>query len=239
MNGHSGIPPTDQELAALADGTLDPGRRREIENQLASSEQIRDSIGRQRAAIDLARELDVQAPDALHTRVSEMAASAAPRRSRALAFGGVAAAAAAAILLALVLVVPGGGAPTVNQVAAAAASGPTTAAPAQDQANPGSLALAVGSVRFPYWEDSEGWRATGRRSSDVSGRAVETVFYANASGARLKYSVVDGPPIDNLGGAYLITRSRDTRRIVWRNGGHTCIIEATGVTAGELERLAA
>ena len=73
----------------------------------------------------------------------------------------------------------------------------------------------------------------------MNGRRVETVFYSNDAGATMKYSVVDGPPIDSIGaasGTYDITGSGDSRRIVWRDGGHTCIIEANGVAADQLER---
>jgi hypothetical protein len=58
----------------------------------------------------------------------------------------------------------------------------------------------------------------------------------------MKYSVVDGAPIDTIdpsSSKYVITGSGDTRRIVWRAGGHTCIIEARGVDPDQLERMIA
>jgi hypothetical protein len=242
MTEHKGLPPTDQELAAMAEGALSAERRREIENQIASSDQIRDLIGRQRAAIELTREFDTAAPDALHMRVAEMAAERAPSRRRPrFALVGSLAAVAAMAVVALLLVVNQSSVeqPTVDQVVAAANAGPLMPAPAEDPSSPGNLALGVGDVRFPYWEDDRAWTATGARSENVGGRPVNTVFYKNDAGATIKYSIVSGAPIDSLSGAddYDITGSGDTRRIVWRNGGHTCIIEARGVGSDQLERL--
>jgi anti-sigma factor RsiW len=236
----TGKPASDQELAALADGTLGAERRREIENQLASSEQIRDSIQRQRAAIELTRELEVPASDALHARVAELTADAAPRKRSGWAIGGFATATAAILVAVVLVLMPGASSPNVDQVVATAAQGPTSGAPAKDPANPAKLGVSVGSVRFPSWEGYAGWSASGARTDTINGRRVETVFYANADGATMRYSVVDGAPIDSLDPAaakYELTGSGDTRRIVWRAGGHTCIIKASGVAPDELERL--
>jgi hypothetical protein len=235
----AGKPASDQELAALADGTLGAERRREIENQLGNSGLIRESIHRQRAAIELTREIEVPASDALHTRVAEMSAKAAPRKRSKLAIGGFATAAAAALVV-LALVVTSSGGPSVDQVVATAAQGATSDAPAKDPSNSKMLDVSVGSVQFPTWENDGGWWATGARSDDLDGRNVETVFYENGDGATMKYSVVGGAPIDSLDSAsahYEMTGSGDTRRIVWRAGGHTCIIEAQGVDSDQLERL--
>lgn len=242
MIERTGKPASDQELAALADGTLGPERRREIENQLSSSEQIRDSIHRQRAAIELTREIEVPASDALHARVAEMAAAVAPRRRSRLEIGGLATALAAVLVAIALVVTTGPNAPDVDQVVATAAQGPTTGAPAVDPSDPSKLNVAVGSVRFPTWEGDYGWSASGARTDKIHGRRVETVFYKNTDGAAMKYSVVDGAPIDTLEPSstkYQITSSGGARRIVWRAGGHTCIIEARGVDPDQLERMIA
>jgi anti-sigma factor RsiW len=242
MTERTGKPASDMELAALADGTLGPERRREIENQLSSSEQIRDSIQRQRAAIELMRETEVPASDVLHARVAEMAAAAAPARRRAgWMFGGFATAAAAAMVAIVLVFAPGSDSPKVDEVVAAAAQGPSSGAPAVDQRNPAKLNVSVGSVQFPTWKKT-GWKVSGARTDQIGGRRVETVFYEKPGGATMKYSVVDGAPIDQLGPAattYEVTGSGDTRRIVWRSGGHTCIIEARGVEPDKLERMIA
>jgi hypothetical protein len=241
MTERTGKPASDMELAALADGTLSRERRREIENQLSSSEQIRDSIDRQRAAIDLTRQLDVPASDVLHARVAEMTAAAAPRKRSGWAVGGFATAAAAVLVALALVLVPGSNTPNVDQVVAAAAQGQTAGPPAKDPANPAKLNVTVGSVQFPTWERG-GWNVSGARTDKIDGRRVETVYYENSSGGSMKYSVVDGAPIDTLEPSstkYQITGSGDTRRIVWRAGGHTCIIEAKGVDPDQLERIIA
>lgn len=242
MTERTGKPASDQELAALADGTLRPERRREIENQLGTSEQIRESIQRQRAAIELTREIEVPASDALHARVAEMAAGASPKNRAGWAVGGLVTAAAAMLVVIALVILPSSGSPGVNQVLAVAAQGPTAGAPAKDPDDPSRLNVSVGSVRFPSWEGDSGWSATGARTDEIDGRRVETVFYENADGATINYSVVDGAPIDSLeppGTQYLITGSGDTRRIIWRAGGRTCIIEARGVDPDQLEKLIA
>ncbi|MGH2959089.1 MAG: hypothetical protein ACRDKE_05750 [Solirubrobacterales bacterium] len=240
MTERTGKPASEHELAALADGTLGAERRREIENQLASSEQIRNSIDRQRAAIELTRELEVPATDALHARVAEMSSAAAPRRRHRFAVGGFAAATAAILVALAIVLAPWQGDPTVSEVMAVAAGGPVSGAPAKDAGRPGMLAVSVGTVQFPTWEP--GWKATGTRTDTVGGREVKTVFYSNAEGATIKYAVVDGAPIDTIDpsvASYELTRSGDSRRILWRAGGHTCIIEARGVAPDALERLIA
>ncbi|MFT4049483.1 MAG: hypothetical protein QM648_06545 [Solirubrobacterales bacterium] len=198
---------------------------------------------RERAAVRLTAELDVPAPDALKNRVAEMAEARSARRTRGRWIAsGIAVTCAALVALALVLTGGGvAGAPTVNDVVAAATGPATMPAPPEDPASPGKLALGVGGVQFPYWGDDHGWTATGARSESVGGRPINTVFYENGDGATIRYSIVSGPPIDQLASAddYEITGSGDQKRIVWRNGGHTCIIEARGVSPDQLEKMAA
>lgn len=197
---------------------------------------------RERAAMRLTDELDVRAPDALHAHVSELVGSRSKRSSRRRALaGGVAFACVAAAALAIVFAGGGASGPSVDDVVAAATGGPTMAAPANDPAAPGKLALGVGGVQFPSWDDARGWRATGARSESVGGRPVDTVFYADGAGGSIKYSIVSGAPIDQLAhpSDYELTGSGGAKRLVWRNGGRTCIIESRGVGADELERLIA
>jgi hypothetical protein len=171
-----------------------------------------------------------------------MTAAAAPRTQRRSrwAIGGFATAAAAILVALAIVFAPGQGSPSVDQVMATAAHGPTSGPPAKDPTDADMLKVSVGSVQFPTWESDGGWWATGARSDSIAGRNVETVFYKNDEGATIKYSVVDGKPIDSMDAAtthYEMTGSGDTRRIVWRAGGHTCIIEASGVDPDQLERL--
>ena len=184
---------------------------------------------------------EVPASDALKSRVETLVSDARRRRRWVPAVAGAATAlAVAAFVLALVLPSSPSGAPTVDQVAAAASAGSLMPAPAQDPAKPGFLALGVGGVSFPYWEDEHGWKATGARSEVVAGRPVNTVFYTNDAGATIKFSIVSGKPIvAQSPGQYDLTKNGDTRRIVWQNGGHTCIIEAKGVDPDRLEAMIA
>jgi hypothetical protein len=171
-----------------------------------------------------------------------MANDAAPRKRSRLAIGGFATAAAATLVAIVLVLTPGSNSPNVDQVLAVAGQGATSGAPATDPSDPKMLDVSVGSVQFPTWKNDGGWWATGARSDSVAGRNVKTVFYKNGDGGTIKYSVVDGAPIDSLNTAtahYEMTGSGDTRRIVWRAGGHTCIIEASGVDPDQLEHLIA
>jgi anti-sigma factor ChrR (cupin superfamily) len=62
------------DLAAAADGTLDPARRAEIEMLAAHDEVLADALERQRRAAALIRDAtaDVRAPDALRERLERM-----------------------------------------------------------------------------------------------------------------------------------------------------------------------
>jgi hypothetical protein len=179
---------------------------------------------------DIAGQLaDVRAPDRLHNAVAEM--TPAPRPSRRLHIAGAAVAAACVMALALVLVAPFDDSPTVDQAATAATAGPTAGAPTARA--DGTLNAAVGSVAFPDWKKIH---PTGMRTTEVDGRSMTTVYYAAPGGGEIRYTIVDGAPIDNVqGGSYDVTGSGDARRIVWRRDGHTCIVEAEGVPSAKLE----
>jgi hypothetical protein len=62
------------DLAAAADGTLDPRRQAEIETLAAHDEVIADALERQRRGAALIRDAtaDVRAPDALRERLERM-----------------------------------------------------------------------------------------------------------------------------------------------------------------------
>jgi hypothetical protein len=59
------------DLAAAADGTLDPGRAAEIETLAAHDDVLADALERQRRAAAMIRDSvdDVRAPDALRERL--------------------------------------------------------------------------------------------------------------------------------------------------------------------------
>lgn len=212
------------------------------------------ALAREGKALISAAVADVRAPQSLREAIErdrERAAARPPfwRRHR---LGLAAAGAAAAALAAVVIALETGGnttEPSLNKVSAAARLEPTKAAPEPVGGAPATLDARVGSLAFPDWEESFGWKAVGRRDDTLSGRPVTTVFYRNPKGARLGYAVVSG---DVLGGnppGRRVTRDRKTyhvaqvdgRTIVtWNQQGHTCVIVAPSrVPQARLVELAA
>jgi anti-sigma-K factor RskA len=95
------------ELAALADGSLEPGRRAALEARVAASPELRDRLAEQQRAVTLAQSAaaETEAPASLRARIeARRRAGHAPRRRPPLLFGAAAAAATAAAL-AITLVV--------------------------------------------------------------------------------------------------------------------------------------
>ena len=99
--------PREEELAALADGSLPADRREGLEQLVAASHQLATRLAEQQRAVVLVRSaaVAVSAPDDLRARID---AARSPRGSRRLLLGGVAAAATAAAI-ALVVIVSGSG----------------------------------------------------------------------------------------------------------------------------------
>lgn len=212
MHDRSDIPPTEEELALAREGQA-------------------------RIAAAVA---DVRAPQSLREAIErdrEAASARAPfwRRHRwALAAAGV----AAAGVVAVALVVGTGGnpaGPSLDEVYAAAELRPTDAAPATVGGDPPVLDAEVGSLQFPDWTEKFGWKASGRRDTDLSGRRVTTVFYRNPEGARLGYAVVAGAqlggdppgrPVEQAGNTYTVDRGAEQTTVTWTQQGHTCVIVA-------------
>jgi anti-sigma-K factor RskA len=111
------------ELAALADGSLSPERRAELEAQVAGSPALADRLAEQERAVALLRGAgdEVDAPAGLRARLEEQRSPRTVRAPRRLALAGVAAAAVAVA----VVVVGSGSHGTRFQ----AALGPTPLAP--------------------------------------------------------------------------------------------------------------
>jgi anti-sigma factor RsiW len=239
------------ELSALADGTLDPTRRAAVEAHIAASPELSALYERERrvvATLHQARSSD-RAPQALRARIE----AARPKRTvvarRRFAYAGAAATALAAIALAVVLALPGGtpGAPSVSDAAALAVRGPEQMAPVPDPSNPAArLRQSVGDVYFPNWTTSFGWHAVGSRTDQLGGRKAVTVYY-QWRGVRIAYTIVAAPALaqpaahrTSLNGTELRTLTQDGRLVVtWRRAGDTCVLSGTGITAAELQRLAA
>ena len=116
-----------EELAALADGSLDPERRAELEAQIEASPILADRLAEQERAVSLLRGAgdEVEAPAGLSARLEAQRSARTVRTPRRLALGGVAAAAAAAAAIVAVVVVGSGSHGTRFQ----AALGPTPLTP--------------------------------------------------------------------------------------------------------------
>jgi anti-sigma-K factor RskA len=116
-----------EELAALADGSLDPERRAEVEAQIEASPILADRLAEQERAVALLQGAgdEVEAPAGLRARLEAQRSARTVRTPRRLALGGVAAAAVAAAAIVAVVVVGSGS----NGTRFRAALGPTPLAP--------------------------------------------------------------------------------------------------------------
>lgn len=226
----------EAELVLLVDGQLEPERAAELEARAdladrialvrAGRDQLRGAAASVEAPFDLRRQVD-----ALATRRSRR------RRWRPLvALAGVGAAAAVALVL-----VTATGPPGVGDVLDAAGSGP---AAALGPSGGPLLPVSVEGVRFPDYEEKFGWRAVGRRTDEVDGRDVTTVFYERGR-ERVSYSIVAGEALPEPDGEVVeaegtrLVRVGDGNAVTWRRLGHTCVMDGSpGVSVGTVAELA-
>lgn len=183
----------------------------------------------------------IEAPPSLRRRVEEQRAPRPRRRRLAVPAGALGAVAAVAVVVALVT---GGGAagPTVDDAAALALARPTQPAPAVDAADTHLVDARVGDISFPnYAYTWSRWKAVGRRSDTISGRAATTVTYRGPQGD-VGYTIVDGKPLPEPSGArhrtvdglrLAVVRKGDATVVTWRRDGHTCVLagRAKGIEA--------
>jgi hypothetical protein len=157
------------------------------------------------------------------------------RHLRALAGGAVA---AVALLVAAAALQTGGegSEPSLAAVAAVAQLQATAPAPAPGGGDPPVLDARVEPIAFPDWQKSFGWKAIGSREDEVAARTVRTVFYRNAEGARLGYSIVAGEPIAESppghpvkreGNTYHVAHRGNHTQVTWTQQGHTCVFVAS------------
>jgi anti-sigma factor RsiW len=244
---------TDDELADLArlvDGTLPAERRAEVEARVAASPQHARVVEEQGVALDALRAAAATgAPARLRSHVERRRGPrrAPGRQHRRLVIGG-AIGAAAAVLLALVLVLPSAlsGDPSVRETAALARQGPTQAAPPGVPGTPQLLSADVEGVPFPDYTAKFGWKPSGARQDDPSGRDATTVFYAKGT-RTIAYTIVSGDRLDPPVGARPTTRGRVEYRslraggrtiVTWERGGHTCVLSGVAARPAELLTLA-
>jgi hypothetical protein len=93
------------ELAALADGSLPPGRRAALEARVAASSELADRLAEQERAVMLTRaaSAEVDAPTALRARIEAQRRAGRTPVSRRLVAVGAAAAVAAVVVIGLAL----------------------------------------------------------------------------------------------------------------------------------------
>ena len=190
----------------------------------------------------------VRAPDALKARIEAQRPTKRTRTRQRASYGTALAGALAVAALTLALVLPAGspGGPSVSQAASLASLGPAGAAPAPDPRQPLKLQTSVQEVYFPNWSEHFGWSASGRRSDRLQGRSTVTVYY-DWRGKRIAYTIVAAPAlaqpgasVTTLNGTALRTLTLNGRTVVtWRRANHTCVLSGTGVSASELQKLAA
>jgi hypothetical protein len=223
----------------------------------------------QRRIADLLSSFDAPAPESLHRRVEALVAAResrahgehttsgdrgsvarAPRR-RPFSAGGFAAvgvAAVAVVAIAIAVAFSGGShALSLRQAAAPTLRAATLPAPAESRADHAQLTAAVGSVRFPYWGERFGWHSTGTRGDRIDGRAVTTVFYADAAGRRIGYAILAGTPAPRISGGkvtwrggvpYRVLSENGTAVVTWQRDGHLCVMSGRGVSSATLLKLA-
>jgi hypothetical protein len=159
----------EEELAALADGSLAPERRAELEAQIDASPILADRLAEQERAVALLRgaEDEVEAPAGLRARLDAQRSARTVRTPRRLALGGVAVAAVAAAAVAVVIV--GSGSPGARYHAALA---PTPlASGARGEASltrtPSGWRIHLGATGLPRLEGDRFYEAWLRNSSGV------------------------------------------------------------------------
>lgn len=235
------------DLAAAADGTLDPDRQAEIEAMAAADSELAEALERQRRAVSLIRgaAAEVEAPLALRERIEAdrqrlQRAGGRGFRRRWLSVA-LAGAVAAAVLLAVVFTAPG--APTVEDAAAFAVKPPTGAAPA---ARGPLLDISQDRVVFPAWVEEFGWEATGTRRGEIGGRDATTVYYEK-DGNTLSYTIVGGDALDvpddvrtiEAAGTPVHIFDADGRpAATWERRGRTCVLTGDGIEDAKLAELA-
>jgi hypothetical protein len=195
---------------------------------------------------------EVRAPAELRQRVDDLRggppAPAKPRPwwTRFPAVASATAAVAAAVLA--IVLLSGGGDPSVTDAAALAQLPAAEPAPAAEPDQPTLLAASFEGLSYPDWEREFGWRAVGERSDQLDGRDAHTVFYENADGARIGYTIVAGDALDEpsaakrsvVDGVELAAFEADgANGVTWLRDDHSCVLAGEGVERSTLLELAA
>lgn len=245
----AGRPPAPEELAALADGRLDPGRAAEIARRAESDPTLAAELAAQERAVGVLRAAAADAGDAPLSLREGLERARRPRWAsvgRRGALGLAAVAAAIAALVVVALLPTGGGGPSVAQAAAVSARPATEGPPSADPARPALLEADVEGTVFPNWDAEFGWIAAGQRADGLDGRDTRTVLYSK-EGKEVGYTIVSGDALDppegarevSSGGVDLELFTQDGRRVVtWLRDGKTCVLSGVGVDDETLVKLA-
>jgi hypothetical protein len=225
---------TEADIARLAATVRAPESLHERIAAMATSEATNTATGARRSPLTALRR---RPPTPARRHPSRLG----------LAFA-LATALALVLAIAITAIHPGGGSTSLDarSAAALALSPATLPAPSESANNRSELTASVGGVAFPYWKERFGWRDSGARSDTLGGRAVTTVFYSNPSGQRVGYAIVAGPAPASHGGAvvqrwgvsYKLSSQDGANVIVWRRGGHLCVMAGRGVSPRTLLNLA-
>jgi hypothetical protein len=185
--------------------------------------------------------VETPAPETVHARIAELAATHRGRRRRrrapVFAFAG---AFVAAVVVVVVLAVDTTTSPPtalrVSQLALARWTAPA----------PRSLMATGTSIAFPRWS-ARGWPSRGARRDQIGGRAVTTEFYSSYPSGTLGYSIVSGPPlrwggsgptVTRSGTRYLLLRTSRVQIIAWVEDDHTCVLASRSASVARLLALA-
>jgi anti-sigma factor RsiW len=234
------------DLCALADGTLPPDRRAEVEARVAASPELQDLLERQRRAVQAMQSLAADdVPESLRTAVDERRRARPSRARRLVPRVALAVGVAAAAVIAAILLSGGPGAPTIADAARLATEPPASPAPASVGKSATRLAVQIEGVSFPDFARQYGWRALGVRHGRIDGRNATVVVYGKGQ-RRLGYAIVGGSGLSRPANAqstvvrgvrYQTLRMDDLLAVTWRRGGHTCVLIGKAPRA-ELLRLA-
>ena len=121
------------ELAALADGSLDPERGAALREQVAASSELADRLAEQERAVSLARSAatEVEAPPALRARIEAQRRSRRVRAPRGFVLAGAAVTAVLVVAIGLTVLRSGSSSERFQ-----AALGPTKLVPAASGRRP-------------------------------------------------------------------------------------------------------
>jgi anti-sigma factor RsiW len=229
--------PDETELAALADGSLTPVRRAELERRVAESRELAALLAEQERAVALVRSAaaEVDAPAGLRRRI-EAKRSPVRAHRRGFAIAGGVATVAGVLALSLVVTLPGNLGPSVADAAVFATRPATAPAPTPAPGRPTLLSRGVEGVQFPNFARRFGWRASGSRADGLHGHRAVTVFFEQA-GRRIAYTILSGKALRVPKGAAAVERKGVALRtftrggltvVTWLRQGHTCVLAASG-----------